>query len=50
MVNKKEPQDSPDLKEQYKAGYILLEALAELEDDLKHNYEKGTGNSVPSQI
>ena len=25
----------------YKAGHILLSALAELEGDLKHNYEKG---------
>ena len=25
----------------YKAGHILLSTLAELEEDLKHNYENG---------
>lgn len=27
---------------QYKSGHILLTALVELEEDLKHNYENGT--------
>lgn len=27
---------------QYQAGHVLLEALAELEEDIKHNYENGT--------
>jgi len=31
-----------DSKISYRAGYILLSALAELEDDLKHNYERGS--------
>lgn len=42
MTQNKNPLESGTSKHQYGAGLILLEALAELEDDLKRNYEKGT--------
>lgn len=33
---------SSSSKLSYRAGYILLSGLADLEDDIKHNYESGT--------
>src|ERR1700733_3161099 len=42
MAHGKDPLENGISKYQYGAGKILLEALAELEDDLKRNYEKGT--------
>lgn len=40
--NDKSPLEDGVSKHQYGSGRILLEALAELEEDLKHNYETGT--------
>lgn len=42
MSQNKNPLENGTSKHQYGAGRILLEALAELEDDLKRNYETGT--------
>lgn len=42
MKKSKNPLEDGASKHQYGAGRILLEALAELEGDLKRNYETGT--------
>ena len=42
MTNIKDPLENGISKYQYGAGRILLEALTELEKDLKRNYETGT--------
>lgn len=42
MTQNKDPLEDGAAKHQYGAGRILLEALSELEDDLKRNYETGT--------
>lgn len=42
MTQNNNPLENGITKHQYDAGRILLEALAELEEDLKRNYETGT--------
>jgi hypothetical protein len=42
MTQNKNLLEDGELKHQYGAGRTLLEVLAELEDDLKRNYETGT--------
>lgn len=42
MAQNKNHLENGELKHRYGAGRTLLEALAELEDDLKRNYETGT--------